>query len=99
MELGQVDMVQVLIGDPRVDPTDQNMRCIISAAVEGHADILRILFKDKRLNNPPNLLQAQRASIPFGKIQIIELVLSYSKLSSKYSRPWTTGVSWPAFGF
>lgn len=55
VELGQVDMVQVLIGDPRVDPTDQNMRCITSAAVEGHADILRILFKDKRLNNPPNL--------------------------------------------
>ncbi|KAJ3002027.1 UNVERIFIED_CONTAM: hypothetical protein HDU68_006525, partial [Siphonaria sp. JEL0065] len=42
---GRFDLVKLFLQDPRVDPLDRgNRRCIVSAATNGHSDVVAIAF-------------------------------------------------------
>ena len=46
-----MDIVRLLLSDPRVNPGDYNNETIRLASKNGHMDIVRLLFSDTRVFN------------------------------------------------
>eukprot|EP01124_Arcella_intermedia_P001090 TRINITY_DN10588_c0_g1_i1.p1 TRINITY_DN10588_c0_g1~~TRINITY_DN10588_c0_g1_i1.p1 ORF type:complete len:901 (+),score=214.20 TRINITY_DN10588_c0_g1_i1:194-2704(+) len=47
---GMLDIVQLLLKDPRVDPSDNRDTALRAAASNGHVDVVRLLLSDKRVS-------------------------------------------------
>lgn len=49
---GNIDIVNRLLDDPRVDPSDQNNDAIVRAISHRHPRIINRLLEDPRVSNP-----------------------------------------------
>ncbi len=45
---GHLEVVKILLKDPRVNPSDASSSCIISASKNNHLDVVKELLRDKR---------------------------------------------------
>ena len=45
-----VEIVKLLMSDPRVNPADQNNQAIVKAAKGGHTETVKLLLSDPRVN-------------------------------------------------
>jgi len=48
---GHLDIIQLLLSDPRVNPADNNNGAIRYASKNGHLDIVQLLLSDPRVLN------------------------------------------------
>ena len=49
-EYNQVEVVKLLLQDPRVDPSYQNNYAIILASENGHVEVVKLLLQDPRVD-------------------------------------------------
>jgi len=74
-ELGQTEIVKILLDDSRVDPSVLDNYCIEWAAFRGHTDVVRLLLQDPRVdptikNNRP--LQWARYNGNWGVVRVLQ---------------------------
>src|SRR3989304_5945772 len=46
----QIEVVKLLLQDPKVDPSDQNNYAIRLASRKGHVEVVKLLLQDSRVN-------------------------------------------------
>ena len=77
---GHIDIVRLLLKDPRVDPSDLKNYAIQLASQNGHIDVVRLLLDDPRVDpSDDNNLAIQYAS-EYGHIDVIKLLLDDSRV-------------------
>ncbi|MCH9717720.1 MAG: ankyrin repeat domain-containing protein [Gammaproteobacteria bacterium] len=75
-ENGHADVLNVLLKDPRVDPSDPYAMAVCLASEHGHTNVLKVLLNDPRFD--PGLMNNRaiiRAS-ENGHLQVVRLLLS-----------------------
>ncbi len=78
---GQIEVVELLLSDTRVNPSDQNNDVIGDAVENGHTNIVELLLADDRLilsNNDCEMLIC-RAAIR-GQIHTIKFLFTHTKI-------------------
>ncbi|KAJ3294320.1 hypothetical protein HDU79_011193 [Rhizoclosmatium sp. JEL0117] len=70
--LGCLEAVKLLLGDERVDPSDDSNYCIQYAAEMGRVSIVRLLLKDPRVN-PCEALEAAASN---NQAEVVQLLLT-----------------------
>ena len=71
-----LDIVRILIADPRVNPADQNNQAIINAAEQDNLEIFQLLLADPRVDPSDQNNQAVFRVVYHGNVQILKLLQS-----------------------
>ena len=48
--MGIIDIVRLLLADPRINPAENNNEAIRGASTSGHVDVVRLLLANPRVN-------------------------------------------------
>ena len=72
---GQLEMVKILLKDPRVDPSDDNNNSIRRASKNGHLEIVKLLLQDPRVDPSDGNNYSIKAASENGHIKIVRLLL------------------------
>ena len=84
-ETGQSDIVQSLIYEPMIDPTDEDSRCLLLAASSGYDIIVLILLCGNRGINPfANDGAAIRWACMFNHESIVKLLINRDGIEKVY---------------
>ena len=79
-EHGQLEIVKLLLSDPRVDPSDKDNYDIKMASYNGHLEIVKLLLQDKRVDPSAKDNYAIRFASDFGHLEIVKLLLDDEKV-------------------
>jgi ankyrin repeat protein len=82
---GSLEIVQVLLNDPRIDPSVSNQQPLLSACVSGRLNLVLLLLKDKRVD--PSLFPTQTLFSAFHYTDILKVVLEDKRMTSSSSLP------------
>jgi len=72
----KVEIIEVLLSDPRVDPSASNNYAIREASKYGHVEIVKLLLSDPRVDPSAEDNYAIDFASLFGRIKVVELLLS-----------------------
>ncbi len=74
--VNNIQLMEFLLNNPKIDPSVQNNQAIINASQKGHVDIVRLLLADKRVN--PGVVNniAFLNAIQRGNLGVVELLLN-----------------------
>ena len=72
---GHLAIVQILIEDPRVDPSAGDDAAIKNASRKGHLDVVQLLLRDPRVNPSALDNEAIRGALRNGQISVGQLLL------------------------
>jgi len=75
---GHLEVVRLLLSDPRVDPSVNNNYAIRRASENGHTKIVRLLLVDPRVDPSANNNYAIRRASGNGHLEVVRLLLDCS---------------------
>eukprot|EP01127_Copromyxa_protea_P018698 TRINITY_DN5942_c0_g1_i1.p1 TRINITY_DN5942_c0_g1~~TRINITY_DN5942_c0_g1_i1.p1 ORF type:complete len:668 (-),score=42.23 TRINITY_DN5942_c0_g1_i1:77-2080(-) len=79
-ESGSIDIVRMLLSDPRVDPTADESMPIQLAAQSGHSQIVEILLKDGRSDPNRALGNPLVCACAYGDTKVVQMLLADSRV-------------------
>jgi ankyrin repeat protein len=77
---GNVDLVTMLLNDPRVDPAEYNNLPLRDAVKLGHTDIVQLLLEDSRVDPRVNDDEILSTVVERKRLQILQLLLQSPKI-------------------
>ena len=72
---GHIEVVRLLLQDPRVDPSVSNNEAILNAVSNGHTEIVRLLLQDPRVDPTDDNNWAIRDASELGHTEVVRLLL------------------------
>ena len=82
---GHVKVVELLLNDPRVDPSNYNNTAIRWASFEGRVKVVELLLNDPRVDPSANNNFAIRYASHKGYAKVVELLLNHPRVSSTWN--------------
>lgn len=79
-QIGDVELVQSLLKDPRVDPSHDESKAFREACKRGHTKVIQILLADPRVDPSAKNNEALVNAILTGKTQVIEILVTSPKV-------------------
>jgi ankyrin repeat protein len=77
---GYLEIVELLLNDSRVDPSDDNNQAIRKACCFGHYKIVELLLNDSRVDPSANYNEAIRKACCYGYFEIVKILLNDSRV-------------------
>ena len=81
-QYGHVDVVRLLLADPRVDPSAIGNRAIQDASEGGHVEAVRQLLADPRVGPNAKYGLAVRMAIYHGHLEVVDLLMEHRARAS-----------------
>ncbi len=85
VEIGNVDKVQLLLNDPRVDPTADDNWAIQSASRRGHTEVVRLLLADPRVDPAALGNYAIQLASHNGHLEVVRLLANDPRVDWRYA--------------
>ena len=85
--VGRIDVVQMLIGDRRVDPAAGN-RAIILASTNGHVDVVKLLIKHVRVDPSTDDNAPIRRASEKGHAEVVQLLIADKRTNPSANRDY-----------
>ena len=80
----QIEVVKLLLQDPKVDPSYQYNYAIIWASFNGHIEVVKLLLQDPRVDPSDQDNESIRLASKYGYINIIKLLLQDPRVDPKF---------------
>jgi putative ubiquitin-RnfH superfamily antitoxin RatB of RatAB toxin-antitoxin module len=77
---GLLDIVRMLLPDPRIDASAMNQQAIRYACIDGHIEIIRMLLADPRVDPSANHQYAIRWASRNGHTEIVRVLLAHPRV-------------------
>jgi len=78
---GAIKVVRLLLGDERVNPSNQHNRAIRWAAINGHLEVVRLLLGDARVNPADQHNEAIRGAAANGHLEVVRLLVGDKRVN------------------
>jgi hypothetical protein len=78
---GHVEVVKLLLADPRVDPSANDDEAFNDACMDGHVEIVTLLLADTRVNPSANDDEAVQSACRDGSVEVVTLLLADSRVN------------------
>lgn len=72
---GNIDMIRILLADPRINPQDRGGKAFLVAIRNGYLDIVKLLLTDRRIDPSINHNEAFILAAKTGRTDIVRLLL------------------------
>ena len=82
---GRLEMVKILLKDPRVDPSGDNNYSIRRASKNGHLEIVKLLLQDPRVDPSDRNNYSIKVASENGHIKIVRLLFRNKRVRNKMS--------------
>jgi ankyrin repeat protein len=93
-EYGHASVVQLLLKDPRIDPTADDNYAIRLASLYGHVSVVQLLMNDKRVDPSADNNDAIKLASADGHIAVVQLLLKDKRVDptadNNYALRWAT---------
>lgn len=77
---GCIDIVQLLVKDPRVNLNDENGSPLLHAVANGHIRIVKLLLEEEHTDPTLGYLRSLKAAYHFGHSDILEMLIQDSRI-------------------
>jgi len=74
--MGYIEIVKLLLSDPRVNPSTFNNEAIRWASINGHNEVIKLLLSDPRVDPSAGDNHAIRSASRIGNTEVVKLLLS-----------------------
>ena len=79
-QMGHIDIVRILLADPRVDPSDYDNFAIRKASQYGRFEVVKLLLADPRVDPTVYDNKAIRWASRYGRLEVVDLLLADSRV-------------------
>ena len=89
-DYGYLEMVKLLLADPKVDPGANNNEAIRYASIGGHTDVVKLLLADSRVDPTVygNTVSAIGLASDNGQIDVVKLLLADPRIDPAADDNW-----------
>lgn len=92
-----VELVRLVLRDPRVNPAHDNNRAIAVASENGHVEVVRLLLGDSRVNPADNKNEVIQYALTHGHLEVVRLLLTDPRVNPADYDNWVIAIASGAF--
>ncbi|KAJ3030026.1 UNVERIFIED_CONTAM: hypothetical protein HDU68_010375 [Siphonaria sp. JEL0065] len=81
---GHLEIVRLLLADPRVDPSDKASNCFMAAAQNNHIEVVQALLQDARVDPSAQNNFALEAAVDGGHTKLVEILLQDPRVDPSF---------------
>ena len=78
-----MDIVRLLLEDPRVDPSVRENECIRTASQRGHKEVVQLLLQDPRVDPSVDMNLSLRFAVENSDLEVTKILLDDDRIDTK----------------